>query len=84
MTQFINKLVYFTGFLGPIITIPQVIQIWVHKNTQGVSTIMWFGYLIVATTWFLYGFVNKQKPLILIYITWILIDITILVGLFRV
>jgi len=81
MQGFINRLVYFTGFLGPAITVPQVLEIWINKNTQGISLIMWMGYLLVAVTWLLYGIVNKQKPLIYIYIAWIVIDTTILVGL---
>jgi uncharacterized protein with PQ loop repeat len=76
----IDKLIYFVIALGLIITIPQVYKIWIDKNAAGVSIVSWSGYLIISFFWLTYGFVHKEKPIIISNILWIFMYILIILG----
>ena len=62
--SFLDKLVYFIGIFTPIITVPQIIEIWVNHNASGVSLISWAGYFVASVFWFAYGITHKEKPII--------------------
>ena len=78
--RIIDKIIYIAAFAGPIMTIPQVIGIWVGKNSSGVSVISWISYAILSSIWLIYGIVHKEKPIIISSIIWIILDIFIVVG----
>lgn len=75
-----DKIIYVVGILGPIMTLHQIYKIWWEQNAAGVSAISWVTYLIVAITWVIYGIMHKEKPIIVIYAFWILLDILIVAG----
>ena len=75
-----DNLIYLGGILGPIVTIPQLIEIWLNKNASGVSVISWTAYLVGAIFWLFYGLVHKERPIIFTYGIWIIIDILIVIG----
>jgi uncharacterized protein with PQ loop repeat len=77
----VDKLIYPVALFGIAFTIPQVITIWIENNTEGVSIISWSAYLMVASFWFLYGVLHKEKPIMLIYLMWILVEVMIVIGL---
>jgi len=79
--RYLDKIIYVVGVLGPIMTIPQVLKIWVDKDASGVSGISWFSFLIFAVIWIVYGVVHKEKPIIFTYSLWVLLDIFIIIGI---
>ncbi len=78
--NFLDKIIYLIGFLGPIFTIPQAMDVWVRKDISGVSLFSWTAYVALAFVWLLYGIVHKEKPIILAYTLWIAVDLLIVVG----
>lgn len=78
--QFIDKLVYFAAFAGPLMTLPQAWKIWFYQNASGVSWISWFSYFICAIIWVIYGVEHKDKPIIAMNVLWIILDVLIVVG----
>jgi uncharacterized protein with PQ loop repeat len=78
--RFMDRAIYGVGIFGPIMTIPQLMNIWVYKNAVGVSVISWTSYLFVAIFWLGYGIMHKEKPIIFTYCMWILLDLLIVVG----
>ena len=78
--RLIDKLIYVVAVLGPIMTIPQLIKIWVDKNAAGVSVLSWSSYLVIAIFWLIYGIVHKEKPLIITYTLWIILEAFIVIG----
>lgn len=78
---FINKGVYCVGFLGILVILPQTFNIWISKNTSGVSLITWLGFLVGSLFWLFYGIIHKEKPIILTNLAVILMDITVIGGL---
>ena len=80
LKNFVDKMVYIFGGLGPLFTIPQITKIWLNQNAAGVSVIAWVSYLIGAIFWIIYGFLHKEKPLIFIYGIFAILDILVIVG----
>jgi uncharacterized protein with PQ loop repeat len=79
----LDKLVYVVGIGGPVMTIPQLVQIWWRHEARGVSVVSWASYLATAFVWLLYGLVHKEKPIVLTYSLWIVLDTLIVIGVLR-
>ena len=62
----IDKLTYFAAFAEPLVTAPQVYEIFRHQDATGVSISTWSGFEILSFVWILYSLVHKER-VILIY-----------------
>lgn len=82
LRNFIDKAIYLVGIFTLILTIPQVWTIWVGQNASGVSMVSWVSYMVAAIFWLFYGFVHRQKPIVMIYVSWIALDVFIIAGIF--
>ncbi len=60
-----DKLIYFAAAVGPFAILPQILKIWTEHDAQGVSAITWGGYLCGAFFWGIYGYVHKEKPIVI-------------------
>ena len=81
LKRFMDKAIYVVGVFGPLMTIPQVIKIWGDKTAAGVSLLSWVSYLFVAVFWVVYGVMHKEKPIIITYSTWIILEIMVVAGI---
>ena len=63
-----------------IMTVPQVLTIWIAHQAAGVSVISWSGYLISAVVWFWYGIQKHDKNIYLPCIGWIALDGAVILG----
>lgn len=79
--RFLDKIIYFVGISGPVMTIPQVWEIWSKQDASGVSLISWGWYLLTAFIWLGYAIEHKEKPLIVTYLLWIVIEIFLVLGI---
>ncbi len=80
---YLDKVIYAAGLAGPIITIPQIWDIWHNQNASGVSLVSWTGYLFIAFIWLFYGFVHKEKPIIIMYIANIIVQLIVVIGIIK-
>ena len=80
--RLVDNLIYVVGVIGPIMTVPQILKVWIDKNASGISIISWIAYSIMAMFWITYGIMHKEKPIIvtsgLLFIT----DLLVVVGTF--
>lgn len=76
----IDKWIYFAVILGPLMTLPQVYDIWVMGKKE-VSAISWAAYTVVAVIWLLYGMKHRERPIIIVQLLWIVLDVLIFVGI---
>ena len=79
--RYLDKLVYVVGILGPILTIPQIIKIWINQSAGDISIISWIAYFFGSMILLTYGVVHKEKPLIVMYSAWILINFMIVISI---
>ena len=77
-----DKLIFVVGVAGPIVTLPQILKIWIEQNATGVSVVSWIAYLILATFWLIYGIMHKEKPIIVAYTGWIIAELLVIIGTF--
>lgn len=63
-----------------LMTVPQVLTIWVGRDASGVSLVSWASYLFAACLWFVYGLQKRDKTIYLACIGWILLDAAIVIG----
>ncbi len=80
LKRLVDGLIYLGGVLGPLLTIPQLTEIWFSKNASGVSIVSWGAYFIGAIFWLFYGLVHKEKPIIFTYGIWAILDLFIVIG----
>lgn len=83
--HYIDKMIYPIALISPLMTIPQLIEIWTTRQVQGVSFITWLAYGVVNAFWIYYGIVHKEKPIIVADVLLFLLDASIVIGvlLFR-
>ncbi|HVH72809.1 MAG TPA: hypothetical protein VNB49_17105 [Candidatus Dormibacteraeota bacterium] len=63
-----------------VMTIPQVLTIWIRQQAAGVSLVSWGAYLVSATVWLWYGVRKRDKNIYLPCVGWILLDTAVIVG----
>lgn len=76
-----EQFMLFFATVEPIATIPQILQVWQHKNTEGVSMLTWFFYTVTSCVWLIYGFIKRDKPLIISGILWVASQSLVVIGL---
>ncbi|HEU4967067.1 MAG TPA: hypothetical protein VFT53_06370 [Candidatus Saccharimonadales bacterium] len=75
----IDRLVYVAVALGPLMTLPQVWNVWMTHD-RGVSLPTWFAYAVVAVIWLWYGLYHKDKPIVCLQASWLVLDLLIVGG----
>jgi uncharacterized protein with PQ loop repeat len=63
-----------------VMTVPQVLTIWVGHRAAGISILSWGAYLVSAVLWLWYGLQKRDKNIYLPCMGWILLDCAVIVG----
>jgi uncharacterized protein with PQ loop repeat len=63
-----------------LMTVPQVLTIWVGHQAAGVSILSWSAYLLSAILWFWLGIQKRDKNIYLACVGWIVLDGAVIVG----
>jgi uncharacterized protein with PQ loop repeat len=63
-----------------LMTVPQVLTIWVGHQAAGVSVVSWSAYLLSALLWFWYGLRKRDKNIYLPCVGWVGLDTAVIVG----
>jgi len=63
-----------------LMTVPQVLTIWIRHQAAGVSVLSWGAYLLSAVLWFAYGLQKKDKNIYWPCVGWIGLDVAVIVG----
>lgn len=63
-----------------VMTIPQVLTIWVSHRAAGISMISWCAYLVSAAVWLWYGLQKRDKNIYLPCLGWLILDGAVIVG----
>lgn len=61
-------------------TVPQVLIVWLGRETAGVSLLTWSAYLLSALVWLCYGIAKQDRNIYLPCIGWIALDCAIILG----
>ena len=77
--SFLKYLIYIASFCGPLLTLPHIYYIWLHKSSDGVVVLSWVGYLLIAIIWITYGVTYKNKSVILSSGLWFIVEIIVII-----
>lgn len=59
----LDRVMYVVALLGPVMTLPQIYDIWIKRNSS-LNVVTWGGYLTIGFMWLFYGLVHKEKMII--------------------
>lgn len=63
-----------------LMTVPQVLTIWIGRQAAGVSVWSWSAYLISALLWFWFGLLKRDRNIYLPCIGWIVLNSAVIAG----
>ena len=63
-----------------LMTVPQVLTIWVGHEAAGVSVLSWSAYLLSAILWFWYGLQKRDRNIYLPCVGWVGLDAAVIAG----
>jgi uncharacterized protein with PQ loop repeat len=63
-----------------LMTVPQVLTIWVGHQAAGVSVLSWSAYLLSALLWFWFGIQKRDKNIYLPCVGWIVLNSAVIAG----
>ena len=63
-----------------IMTVPQVLDIWVGHQAAGVSILSWSAYLVSAVLWLWFGIRRRDRNIYLPCLGWIALDSAVIAG----
>ena len=78
--QWLDKIAYIVGILGPLFTLPQAYNVWILQEVAGVSAFAWGSAFILDIPLLIYALAHREKLMIMIYIAWATINFLIAFG----
>ncbi|MFH1174249.1 MAG: hypothetical protein V1725_03895 [archaeon] len=65
---------------GPLLNVPQIIEIFLNHNAQNVSLVSWVGFSLLSIIWLSYGIIHKAKPIIFSNIIFLITNLLVVLG----
>lgn len=78
--RFIDNFIYIAAIVGPLFTLPQVIEIWKTQSAGSVSIFTWVLFTTVSLTWMYYGYVHKEKPIMISNGLWTFMYLLVIIS----
>ena len=78
--RFLDSFLLIIAILGPLMDFPQIFKIYYFQTAIGVSVLSWSLYAIFDIPWIIYGYVHKEKPIMIAYSFWFITNTTVVVG----
>ena len=76
----LRRLVGVMSIFTLVMTVPQILTIWVSQQAAGVSVLSWSAYLLSAVLWFWFGIQKRDMNIYLPCVGWIILDAAVIVG----
>ena len=78
--RFLDKFLVVIAVVGPLIALPQILQIYISGDASGVSSLSWGFFALFNLPWILYGIVHRDKPIKIAYSLSFIANSTVFVG----
>jgi uncharacterized protein with PQ loop repeat len=75
-----HKIAYVAGLAASVATIPQIIKVWVEKDSSGVSLMTWSSYIVISAILAMYGKIHKERVMVVMYVSLVIVQALIVVG----
>jgi hypothetical protein len=80
LIKILEFMIYFVGFLGTILALPQAYRIWFDGSVIG-SLYAWIALAAFTPFWILYGFMSKKFSLAMTYVVWLVSMLLVIAGI---
>lgn len=71
------------GFIEPLFTVPQLIQIFATQNAGGLSIITWGLYVFSSVVMIVWGIKRQLPPIYIPQLFWIVLEVIIIYGILK-
>lgn len=78
----IDWLIYPVAIASPLALVPQVVQLYATHSAAGLSYLTWTLLAALNFLWVFYGFLHRERPIIITNLTFMLLDLAIVGGIF--
>jgi len=78
--RWLDRVVLAVGIIGPIMSIPQIVLIYVGRDATGVSALSFFAWALFNIPWIFYGLVHREPPIVITYTLWLACNSAIAFG----
>jgi len=79
--RWLDRVVLAVAIIGPMANIPQIIKVYFENNISGLSLVTWVMFVLITIPWIFYGFIHKDKPIIVANILWFTTNVMIVIGI---
>lgn len=76
----VDRITLIIGLCLPIVSLPQLYDVWISKQTKGVSLITWSFFAVQAAIFAWFAIRHKEKPLIFTYVPLCIVELAIVIG----
>lgn len=80
MMRMLDRLVLLVGIFSPLMTVPQLMKIFIEQDASGVSALSWGSYAVCDIPFVMYGIAHKEPPLIATYTIWLVMNAAVAFG----
>jgi len=60
----LDQLVLLMSVVSPLMTVPQVLNVWLYQNVAGVSALTFGTYLFACSVWLAYGILHRELRIV--------------------
>ncbi len=78
--RLLDHVIYVVGVVGPLLTLPQLVEIFWFHTASGVSPLTWGGYTLIDIPWILYGLAHHERPITITYTLWLVFNGLVFIG----
>ncbi len=78
--RFLDNFLVVIAVIGPLLTLPQIYKILTQKTAEGISLLTWGCYAFFNIPWLIYGVVHREKPIIVAYVGWFIVNCSVLIA----
>lgn len=79
--RWFDRFLLIFAVIGPLAAFPQVFKIYYLQSAGDLSLITWGLLSLGNIPWIIYGFVHKEKPIMVAYISWFIVNLAIIIGI---
>jgi uncharacterized protein with PQ loop repeat len=78
--RFLKSALWGLSIFTMVMTVPQVLTVWLRHEAAGVSPLSWGAYLLSALVWLFYGVRRRDPNIYVPCIGWIVLDAAVVIG----
>lgn len=77
----LDKVTMVIGIAGPFVVVPQIYSLFSTRSAAGVSLFTWILMVVVNFPWVLYGIAHKEKSILISFVLWEIMNMSVVVGI---